>query len=149
MTSQQKSMKQTIFILLMGLVIVSPLLLMNAISTEQANKEREYQTGVSIGYNPEAGYIYLNYTDKENDTSNLDVKILSSNMDPTTPAFEKSVDRFPATITYVPDDKVATYTVLVRAVRENGNYTNSQTIVPIDEEKRWGMFGKYVGSDSS
>jgi hypothetical protein len=143
---QPKNLKHVIFILVLGLAIVTPLLILEALSREQISKENVNKTGIDIGYNVPASFIYINYTDLQNDTKevNIFISVTDAYSGLQTPVFEKTHKTFPMSVDYAPLDKSLTYNIALKVNKTSGTYSYTNLISPIERERSWSLFGGYV-----
>ena len=135
------SLKTSILILMVGLIISAPLVVLHTLEGVEEKNQTAVDTGVSIDYDVTSNLILVNYTNKYNDTEMISTRIYTSNLGMDIPVYTNETDMYPATITYAPTDSGLTYLVVLTSMRSSGNYTYSHSVKPSEYGGIFDLFG--------
>jgi hypothetical protein len=127
-------------------VIVSLILMASSLITEsQKPAALKYAQGLNISYSPENSLYYIDYSNPYNDTKSIsiDVRVPLSSTEYIS-VYNTQITKFPSNTSYKPSNTDILHTVSVNIIKQDGNYTYFFTNTPMEEDKLYEGFYKYV-----
>lgn len=130
-------------------VFICMIMLASSIYTKMGDPiPQKYDYGLNISYDSQSSVYYIDYTNPNKTTSQLNVNIKipysTSDVSAYTTIYETSTSSFPSNISYKPYNKDMEHIVMVTLVKPNGNYTCFFSNIPNDDEKMYNGITQYI-----
>jgi hypothetical protein len=148
MISSNDNSKKVSIILTVG-CIVSLLLLGSSFLIDMGKPiPSKYDFGLNISYDPASSIYFIDYTNPNQTTTNLNVDIKvpysTSYSSAYSTVYTTTTSSFPTNISYKPYNKDMEHVVTVTLIKPAGNYTCFFSNTPSDDEKLYNGVTKYT-----